>query len=248
MLIKITQPLKENLAQRGVESFHGANNNISDACVLEPPCSIKWMQIENNFRLGAFSYAVSGYYSEVSIGRYTSIGEQVQIGRSNHAMTWISTSPFFYLRERVFKVGNGFADAEAYQAYSAPSRPHAQSTAFKMVTIGNDVWIGHGAFIMPGVTIGDGAVIGAMSVVTKDVPPYGIVVGNPAVLKRIRLKPRTAAAMLHLQWWRFAPWQLASVDFSDPDKAIEPIRTLAGNEEPYAPEPVKLKALAAEAV
>jgi acetyltransferase-like isoleucine patch superfamily enzyme len=247
MLIKITQPLKEMLKARGVESFHGINNNISDACVLEPPCSIKWMQIENNFRLGAFSYAVSGYYSEVSIGRYTSIGEQVQIGRSNHAMTWISTSPFFYLRDRIFHVGDGFPNAEAYQAYSAPPRPHSQSTAFKSVTIGNDVWIGHGAFIKPGVTIGDGAVIGAMSVVTKDVPPYGIVVGNPAVLKRIRLKPRTVAAMLHLQWWRFAPWQLTEIDFSDPDKAIEPIRLVANREKPYAPEPLKLKALAAEA-
>ena len=247
MLIRITQPLKEKLKLRGVESFHGVNNNISDACIFEPPCSIKWMQIESNFRLGAFSYAVSGYYSEVSIGRYTSIGEEVQIGRSNHAMTWISTSPFFYLRERVFLVGDQFADAELYQAYSAPARPHAQATAFRPVTIGNDVWIGHGAFIRPGVTIGDGAVIGAMSVVTRDVPPYGVVVGNPATLKRMRLGPRTVAAMLQLQWWRYAPWQLKDIDFSEPDKAIVPLRNLASSEKPYAPEAVKLKALAAEA-
>jgi hypothetical protein len=162
-------------------------------------------------------------------------------------MTWVSTSPFFYLRERVFLVGNEFADAEAYHGYSAPPRPHAQSTAFKPVMIGNDVWIGHGAFIMPGVTIGDGAVIGAMSVVTKDVPPYGVVVGNPATLKRIRLAPRTVAAMLQLQWWRFAPWQLSEIDFSDPDKATVPLRALVAREKPYAPEPLKLKALAAEA-
>jgi acetyltransferase-like isoleucine patch superfamily enzyme len=246
MLIKMTQPLKERLRERGIESFHGVNSNISDAAIFEPPCSIKWMQIESNFRLGAFSYAVSGYYSEVSIGRYTSIGEQVQIGRSNHAMTWISTSPFFYLRERIFLVGGGFADAEAYHAYSAPPRPHAKATGFRPVTIGNDVWIGHGAFVLPGVTIGDGAVIGAMSVVTKDVPPYGVAVGNPAKLKRIRLSPRAAAAMLELQWWRFAPWQLADIDFSDPEKAVEPLRDLAGREPPYAPEPVRLKALAAE--
>lgn len=246
MLIKLTQPLKEKLRQRGIESFHGASSNISDACVFEPPCSIKWMQIENNFRLGAFSYAVTGYYSEVSIGRYTSIGEQVQIGRSNHAMSWISTSPFFYLRERIFLVGDDFRGAEAYQAYSAPPRPHAKSTAFNAVTIGNDVWIGHGAFIKPGVTIGDGAVIGAMAVVTKDVPPYGIVVGNPATLKHTRLSPRAVAAMLELQWWRFAPWQLAAIDFSDPEKAIAPLRDFVAREQPYAPEPVRLKALAAE--
>jgi len=247
MLIKITQPLKEMLRLRGIESFHGINNNISDACVLEPPCSIKWMQIENNFHLGAFSYAVSGYYSEVSIGRYTSIGEQVQIGRSNHAMTWISTSPFFYLRERIFVVGDEFTDAQSYQAYSAPPRPHARSTAFKTATIGNDVWIGHGAFILPGVTIGDGAVIGAMAVVTKDVPPYGVVAGNPGTLKRMRLNTRIAEAMQQLQWWRFAPWQLAEIDFSDPENAIGPLGELVSREKPYAPEPVKLKALAAAA-
>src|SRR5215469_11915642 len=124
MLIKITLALKERLKERGIESFHGVNSNISDACVLEPPCSIKWMQIENNFRLGAFSYAVSGYYSEVSIGRYTSIGEQVQIGRSNHAMTWISTRPFFYLRERIFDIGHEFKAAEAYHVYRPPIRRH----------------------------------------------------------------------------------------------------------------------------
>lgn len=246
MLIKMTQPLKEKLRQQGVESFHGANSNISDACVFEPPCSIKWMQIENNFRLGAFSYAVSGYYSEVSIGRYTSIGEQVQIGRSNHAMTWVSTSPFFYLRERIFLVGENFTGAQSYHAYSAPPRPHARSTAFNTVTIGNDVWIGHGAFIRPGVTIGDGAVIGAMAVVTKDVPPYGVVVGNPGTLKRPRLSSRAEAAMLELQWWRFAPWQLAEIDFSDPEESIAPLRDLVAREQPYTPEPVRLKALAAE--
>ena len=227
MLIRVAEPLKEKLKQSGVESFHGIGSNISDACVFEPPCSIKWMQIESNFRLGAFSYAVSGYYSEVSIGRYTSIGEEVQIGRSNHEMTWISTSPFFYLQQKIFQVGEDFDDAKSYHAYSAPPRPHAKSTAFQAVTIGN------------------GAVIGAMSVVTKDVPPYGIVVGNPAVLKRIRVSPRAAAAMLELQWWRFAPWQLTEIDFSDPEKAIAPLRDLVVREKPYTPEPIKLKELAA---
>ena len=77
--------------------------------------------------------------------------------------------------------------------------------------------------------------------------PSNFPLTNPAVLKRIRLNPRAVAAMLHVQWWRFAPWQLKDIDFSEPDKAIGPLRLLASSEKPYGPEPVKLKALAAEA-
>src|SRR6266851_3383148 len=99
MLVPLDARLKAKLKERGIESFHNPAARISDAAVLEPPCSLKWVGIESQFRLGAFSYAVSGFCSEVSIGRYTSIGEQVQVGRANHALTWVSTSPFFYLRE-----------------------------------------------------------------------------------------------------------------------------------------------------
>ena len=67
--------------------------------------------------------------------------------------------------------------------------------------IGNDVWIGYRAAIMPGVTIGDGAIIGAFSVVTRDVPPYSIVGGNPAQLLRNRFDDATTAELLNVAWW-----------------------------------------------
>lgn len=245
MIVSLTQVMKDRMKARGIESFQTVGlTNISDQAVFEPPCGIKWIQIENNFRIGAFSYAVSGFFSEVTIGRYTSIGEQVQIGRSNHAMTWVSTSPFFYLHDRVFDVGQEFEAASAYQQYRAPFRPHAAATAFRPITIGNDVWIGHGALIMPGLTIGDGAVIGAMSVVTKDVPPFGIVAGNPAILHRLRLAPDLVAAFLRLRWWRFAPWQLESIDFTDPRLAAEQLEALAATVVPYEPTPVTVADLA----
>lgn len=235
MLVSLTPQLKDLLRQKGVESFHGAGVNISSQAIFEPPCSIKWMGIENAFQLGAFSYAVSGFFSSVMIGRYTSIGEQVQIGRASHPTNWTSTSPFFYLQDRLFDVGDGFKDAESYLKYGAPARHSVQATSFKSVIIGNDVYIGHGACIMPGVTIGDGAIVGAMSVVTKNVPAYGIVAGNPARLIRSRLDPIIFAQMLHLQWWRYAPWQLRDVDFSDPGAAIPGIKQVIENEEPYEP-------------
>ena len=241
MIVKLTQSMKDFLISRGIETFHTVNvTNISEHAVFDPPCGIKWIQIENRFRMGAFSYAVSGFFSEVNIGRYTSIGEQVQIGRSNHALTWVSTSPFFYLRESVFNIGNSFAASEAYHAYCAPLRPGAPATEFKQVEIGNDVWIGHGALIMPGVKIGDGAVIGAMSVLTRDVPPYGIVAGNPAVLRRMRLAPDLVANFLRLRWWRFAPWQLEDVDFTCPHKAVDQLEQIVLQKRPYQPEAVEV--------
>jgi acetyltransferase-like isoleucine patch superfamily enzyme len=248
MLVQFTNALRSRLRTKGIECFLGEGTNISDAARLEPPCSLKWMQVLNSVSLGAFSYAVSGFFSEVHIGRYTSIGEDVQIGRSNHAMTWVSTSPFFYLRERVFDVGEDFDGSVEYQQFTPPDFPQAQATAFRQTHIGNDVWIGHGAFIMPGVTIGDGAIIGAQAVVTKNVPPYGVVAGNPATLRRMRLPPMIVARLLQLEWWRYAPWQLREIDFSAPEHAIEQLSNLVGRISPYAPGTVTIADLLSEPI
>ncbi len=241
MLVILTQPMKDTLRQSGVECFLAPGYvNISTDAVFEPPCSIKWMAIENGFRLGAFSYAVSGYFSNVTIGRYTSIGEAVQVGRANHALTWVSTSPFFYERVRLFDVGDAFAGAADFHAY----QPHVESaepaTTPAQISIGNDVWIGHGAFIRPGVTIGDGAVIGACAVVTKDVPPYGVVAGNPATLHRLRLPASLIAAFLELHWWRYAPWQLQGIDFSRPSLAVDALHHRVATLPPYQPDTVSV--------
>ena len=243
MLVPLSSHLKDQLRRHGVESFHGVGVNIASEAVFEPPCGIKWISIENDFQLGAFSYAVSGFFSSVRIGRYTSIGEQVQIGRASHPTSWTSSSPFFYLQDRIFDVGTDFKGGEEYARYSAPVRPHAHATSFRPITIGNDVYIGHGACIMPGVTVGDGAVIGAMAVVTKNVPPYGIVAGNPARLIRSRLDPIIFAQLLHLQWWRYAPWQLTGVDFSDPEAALAEIKRVVASEQPYRPDLVRVDEL-----
>jgi len=193
------------------------------------------MQIEHHLNLGAFSYAVSGYFSEVTIGRYVSIGEQVQIGRASHALSWVSTSPFFYLREKLFAVGNDFSGADQYHDYQPPLREGAKTTELRRTIIGNDVYIGHGAFIMPGVAIGDGAIVGAMSVVTKNVPPFGVVAGNPARLLKMRQPPSVAAGLLRSAWWRFAPWQLSGIDCSSPERAVEELNALAEREQQYQP-------------
>jgi hypothetical protein len=90
------------------------------------------------------------------------------------------------------------------------------------INVGNDVWIGYEALVLSGVRIGDGAVVGARSVVTKDVPPYAIVAGNPAKLIRYRFSPEVVEQLLDLKWWdKSEEWisqnmvYLLSEDFDD---------------------------------
>lgn len=77
------------------------------------------------------------------------------------------------------------------------------------VTIGSDVWIGHGAVILSGVTIGDGVVIGAFTVVASDVDPYAVVAGNPARKIRDRFSPDQIRELLRIKWWDWPPEKIA---------------------------------------
>ncbi len=143
-------------------------------------------------------------------------------------MNWSSTSPAFYLREKIFDVGRGFHGADSF--HSDNTCASGLSTAVRVTHIRNDVWIGHGAYIAAGVTIGDGAVIAAKAVVVKDVPPFAVVAGNPAVIKKWRLSPEMISPMLRCAWWRFAPWQLKSLNPSDPMGFIHNVMHLPESE------------------
>jgi acetyltransferase-like isoleucine patch superfamily enzyme len=241
MYTTLTPTIIERLKSAGVECLHGPGYALPSGLTMEPPCSLKWMKIEYNLSLGAFSYAVSGYFFAVSIGRYTSIGESVQIGRGSHPTTWLSTSPAFYNPGPLFNVGQDFDGGEAFSFFRPQLPKGARPTVLKPITIGNDVYIGHGAFILPGVTIGDGAIIAAQAVVTKDVPPYAVMAGNPAVIKKLRVKPALIGPLLELQWWRFAPWQLQTIDLTDPAAAVSQLRDLVPRLKPYQPAVLTLR-------
>ena len=124
---------------------------------------------------------------QLIIGKFVQIAHGVQIitSSANHQMDGFSTYPF-----AVF----GEPWCSAYKA----TWPNPGNTM-----IGDDVWIGHQALIMPAVTIGPGAMIGAGSVVTKDVAPYTIVAGNPAKMIRKRFDDDVIHALLNIQWWNW---------------------------------------------
>ena len=212
----------ERLRRAGIEVLQrGPSKDVALPAhtVIEAPASLKWTNYEHSIELGAFSYQVSGYCFAARIGRYCSFGEEVQIGRQNHPMNWVSTSPAFYLGDQLFELGKGFAGADDYHSYKFQAS--APATRLKVTRIGNDVWIGHGAYIAAGVTIGHGAVIAAESVVTKDVPPYAIVAGNPAKLIRFRFEEDIIARMLASRWWDREPGLIATLPLDDVEATLE---------------------------
>lgn len=143
--------------------------------------------VESTF--GDYSYAagdVSIIYSDV--GKFCSIASHVRLNPGNHPMDRVMQHHATY---RLAQYGLGDQDDEAFFNWRRADK----------VTVGNDVWIGHGAILLPGVTVGLGAVVGAGAVVTKNVEPYTIVVGVPAKPLRMRFPPDVAAAITATAWW-----------------------------------------------
>jgi acetyltransferase-like isoleucine patch superfamily enzyme len=241
----LDQNIKDRLIEAGIEVLWPPGAvSLPEGAILEPPCSIKWMRPQYRFELGAFSYAVSGFFFDVSIGRYCSMGEDLQFGRGDHPKTWLSTSPFQYLPTPLFNVGQSFEGSAAYHAFRAPSSPVAPVT-HRPITVGNDVWVGHAAFVRPGVTIGDGSIVAANAVVTRDVAPYTIVAGNPARVVGQRFPDSIVAELMALKWWRFAPWQLQGAPFHDIRAAVDFLTSELRDKAPYEPAKVTLQDLAA---
>jgi acetyltransferase-like isoleucine patch superfamily enzyme len=169
--------------------------------------------------VGAHSYMNDGGYmrSRIAVGRYCSIGRRVTIAAGMHDMHSLSTSPTLRLRS-----GAAYDEAQL-ERLKVRRQPGA------MTFIGHDVWIGDGAVIMPGVTVGNGAVIGANSVVTRDVTDYTVVAGVPARTIRQRFPDTIASELLRLTWW---DWPLETLKALHLNNVFEFIEQAAALGEP----------------
>lgn len=130
-------------------------------------------------------YIYPGSPEKLVIGKFVQIAHGVRFitASANHPMGGFSTYPF-----SVFNPDTMTAYVDEVAGYGD-------------TVIGNDVWLGFEALVLPGVTIGDGAIVGSRAVVSRDVPPYSIVAGNPARVVRRRFDDETVEALLNLRWW-----------------------------------------------
>jgi phosphonate metabolism protein (transferase hexapeptide repeat family) len=158
--------------------------------------------------IGDFTYVerhAEAIYAD--IGKFCSIAANVRINALEHPMERLTTHKVSYRPNEYF----------FFRGIDQDFRARRQA---RRVAIGNDVWIGHGAVIMPGVTIGDGAVIGANAVVTKNVPPYAVHAGIPAKFLKWRFPENIRARLAALEWW---DWPHERVAQAVPDMQSLPI-------------------------
>jgi phosphonate metabolism protein (transferase hexapeptide repeat family) len=139
-------------------------------------------------RFGDYSYVVNDSdIIHATIGKFCSIAAHTRINPGNHPLERVALSHFTY-RSSDYDLG---PDDPDFFDWRRESR----------CTLGHDVWIGHGAIVLPGRSIGNGAAVGAGAVVTRDVAPFAIVVGNPATVLRMRFPPDIVAALERIAWW-----------------------------------------------
>lgn len=152
---------------------------------------IAWRSPAGRVVVGKHTYGAPrirwwGEDANLVVGKYCSIAEGVEIYLGgNHRTDWVTTFPF----------------SKFPKAWPAARELTGHPASRGDVLIGNDVWLGAGCMILSGVRIGDGAVVGARAVVSRDVPPYSIVTGNPATATRRRFDEATINRLLSVAWW-----------------------------------------------
>ncbi|MNE19841.1 Chloramphenicol acetyltransferase [compost metagenome] len=157
--------------------------------------------------IGAYTYIRSGTHLSFvsSIGRFCSIGSDCVIGQEKHThpSSWVSTHPFQY-------EDGGNLEYRADEA---------------LAQIGHDVWIGAGATVLAGVKVGTGAIIATKALVSRDVPPYAIVGGNPAKVIKYRHAEDIIARLMDSEWWDLDTATLRELNLADPEKFLRSIES-----------------------
>ncbi|MBB4041948.1 acetyltransferase-like isoleucine patch superfamily enzyme [Microvirga flocculans] len=171
---------------------HGLDlgGTIGGSLIWEAPIRIFHSSHVVEAEIGSYSYvSPRTEIHHATIGRYCSIGDNVSLRGSAHPKEWLSSHPFPYT--------NLYPDTRKYEP------PLTFEGYGRRTHVGHDVWIGSRAIVLPGVTIGTGAIIGAGAVVTKDVPAYAVAAGNPARVVKHRFDAPLIERLLQSEWWNY---------------------------------------------
>lgn len=189
---------------------------------IETPVRIKTSTfgITNTMKIGAFSYIERNciFNNVETIGRMCYIASGTVVWNGNQGINTLSINPIFT---------GGISDFLQYTILEQEDLKRnllGIKDSIKKenkIRIGNDVRIGNGAKIAMGVTIGDGAIIGPGTVITKDVPPYAVVMGNPGEVVKYRFQDFTIKKLLKIRWWEYGPNILSGVDYSNIEETIK---------------------------
>jgi virginiamycin A acetyltransferase len=223
MKIKINKTSKQKILNLGFEIQEG-NYHVSNGVKIEIPTNLM-ANLSSDIKIGAFSYGGNNLISNLEIGRYCNISADVRIfSRKNHPTNWLSTSPFQY------------NDCFNWWKFFKKS-PHLianQEAEIKKTIIGNDVWIGNNVFIESGVKIGDGAIIGMDARVSRDVPPYAIII-NRNEIKGYRFSDEIIKKLLEIKWWNYNFTEFGEISWNNIERAITQISERIKHLEPYKP-------------
>ena len=164
------------------------NCSFSQDTIISDYSHILSGSVFNHCQIGSYTYICErSIMQNTTIGKYCSISHDVIIGLGAHPLNIFSTSPLFYRKINPLKIDLIKEDLEFIET--------------KPIIIGNDVWIGARVIIMDGIKIGNGAVIAAGAIVTKDVPPYAIVGGVPAKIIKYRFSEKVINKLQDSYWW-----------------------------------------------
>jgi acetyltransferase-like isoleucine patch superfamily enzyme len=194
--------------------------------LVEPPVRVLGrLLIRSDTRVGCFTeFGQHVELQAADVGRYCEIGNNSTVGATGHPLSWLGVSAFQY-KHATWGWHPAAADSQSFRSVG-PDR----------AWIGNDVWLGAGVVVLRGVTIGDGCIVAANAVVTKDLPPYTICGGLPAKVIRPRVPDALRDELLDLRWWQYSPNQLAGLPFDDPAAAVAALRPrVEAGLEPYDP-------------
>ena len=203
--------------------------------IIEGPCAFyggiyspnPWSGPGGLCSMGAYSYSHSALPEGIRVGRYCSIAKGLRFLDFSHPVNWVSSSVAFFFPESVKKktVLSGIIDKLIKQSGGSFSRKSFDPLYGKSYpTIEHDVWIGENVTLAMGITIGTGSIIASNSTVTKDVPPYSIVAGVPAEIKKYRFHPNIIDALMSLQWWQYNMLDFGDIDFTAPDQFVDELK------------------------